>query len=240
MSTFEEDVDVVGIDGLDEEEKETAEEFFGVLESAFERLESVEDINFIDKELELLSGYKGSVSGEAGERIDNVAKLSSEIHEYVQNSGGSDQVSVKDVLSPIEMQGEVEYNGLAEEEVYGDLGLCMVSNTLALNSMDHGGTENIWAEVEELEDEYRIGVWDDGPGLPEDYTEEEIFDKGNGDNSGLGLYLASELTELFEGSLEYSEDYASCEDGFGLEWRLRKGSESLVDSGTQYLTSESA
>lgn len=228
-------VDVVGVNKLEQRNKDVVEEFTGILDAVHERLDKVDDIRFIEEEAEYLSSFRGTdVEGKAGEHIVHAAEISSLVKGYIENVEVSgESVELESVLYPLEQEGEVNYNGGSHFEVYGDPGLCMVANTIALNSSEHSlDNENsdMWAEVREYEDTYQIDIWDDGEGLPEKYNPDDIFEKGKGENTGLGLYLARELTETFEGSLEYSERNSNREGGFGLTWKLNKSD--------QYRTSE--
>lgn len=241
QSAFNEDdpVDILGVEELEEDEKIQVREVTAFLRSAADKLDRMEDINSVKLESEYLSKFKDTeVDDRPGKYIREIAEMSEIIEEYINHSQDfSDETyELKSVLKPVERKGVVEYDGNEVSEVYGDVGLIMAANTIAMNAMDHGargGVEpDLWAEIEELEEEYRIDIWDDGVGLPEIYEIDRIFDKGTGENSGLGLYIARELTELFDGSLEYSEENAEREDGFGLEWTLKKPG--------QYDTSESA
>jgi hypothetical protein len=94
---------------------------------------------------------------------------------------------VEDVFETFENYGEVNYGGLGGCPVEGNGALCVVANTIALNAKDHGGNPELYAEVEELEDKYKLNIWDNGEGLPEEHDSEEIFSREIGDNSGLGL-----------------------------------------------------
>ncbi|MFB6292058.1 MAG: ATP-binding protein [Candidatus Nanohaloarchaea archaeon] len=225
--------------------------------AAIEGLDS-EDVSLVElyEEIEALAQYDVDLPGKPGEYVHKITGVSELVHGYVSETasactGRDGEVELDSVLGQLEGRGaDISYTertgftgalkGLlddfvgAKDFVYGDEGLCLAANTIGLNWEMHGREDEesqLWAEVEELEDAYRIGIWDDGPGLPDGYDGENIFKKGNGENTGLGLYLAREITELFDGSLEYSEEYASREDGFGLEWTLMKPD--------QYSTSES-
>jgi len=232
--------DIVGAENLDKEGKERIEEMMGFMGATSERLSAAGDIRAVEEELEHLAtefdpeNFDGAIS----EYVERISDISSLVRDYVRSTEDElgQEITLDSVLTPLEMYGEIDYNGLGSEPVYGDHGLCMVANTLGLNSMDHGEKENgeteIWAEISEEEDLYEIDIWDNGSGLEDEKDPEKIFEKGNGDNSGLGLYFAREITELVDGNLKYSQENAEKEDGFGLRWELQK-------SG-QYLTPESS
>lgn len=211
------------------------EEFIGVAEAANERMAQDYSLQSIQQEIDYLRDFDETrISGsdhmerDARRLVERISDLAENVGSYVERSEdfGAETVSIGKVFEAFESYGEIDYNGLEDEEVYGDEGLSIVANTILENSLDHGSIGDqepqVWAEVEEYEEFYRINIWDDGSGLSDEFDPEEIFHKNRGENSGLGLYLGREITELFDGDLEYSRANAEKEDGFGLEWRLRK------------------
>lgn len=236
LSSLEDDTDVLGVDELGREDTEELEEAVGYVEEIIEELDGSDDLQQISGQAGILSGYKGRFPGKVGEHMDKIAELSGFVHLYTSRLEDPGCANVGDLLEPLEEEGAmVEYNETRDLPVQGDTGLCLVANTIALNWKQHGRESEesgLWAEVEELPGSYSIGIWDDGPGLDEDMDPERIFERGVGSNTGKGLYLAQSLTEFFGGSLKYSEEYASREDGFGLEWEVLKPG--------QYSTSESS
>ena len=224
------------------------EEFVGVAEAASERLSANYALGTVEEEIEYLKQFDlGRVSPEAedingpGKHVKRVSDLADAVSSYFDHAPEVSQSSnmlIEDVFETFENYGEVDYNGFDNCEISGDGALCVVANTIALNAKDHGGNPELYAEVEELEDAYQFNIWDNGKALPEEYDPEEIFRRETGDNSGLGLYLAREITEGFGGSLEYSEENAEREDGFGLQWTLAKpesgGGNFRVDDSADY------
>ena len=220
----------------DSSELEIFEEFIGVANAASERLESNYNLRSVSEEIQYLKDFDEERISELGSDrrgprgyVEKISALADNISDYVDRTRGNfgdETTSIQEVFESFENFGDVVYNGTENSEVSGDEGLCVVANTIAKNALDHGSTEgeelDLYAEVKEEEDLYRIDIWDDGSGLSEGFDEEEIFRRDTGDNSGLGLYLAREITELFDGSLEYSPENAARQDGFGLEWVLRK------------------
>lgn len=215
---------------LSEDERQEVMSVAGMIDGVTERLAAVEDLGFAAAEISELSGYMGEFEGELGEKVDEVADLSQLAESFVVQSVYSEDLTVEDVMFPLESKAEVDYSVDPSSDVYGDHGLCLVANTLARNALSHGGPETgVFAEVVEEDGLYRIDVWDDGEGL-QGYDPEEIFEQKKGDHTGRGLYLAKQITENFDGDITYSERNAEREDGFGLEWYLRPA---------QYSTSES-
>lgn len=232
--------DVLGVEDLDGQRRDELEEIKTFLDATYQRLNEVEEIRSVEEELEhLATEFDSTVyEGTIAEYVERISGLSSIVNDYINSTETEleEELTIDSVLSPLEKYGEISYNGLSSEPVYGDQGLCMVANTLGLNAMEHGDREDeeteVWAEVSEEEEFYEIEIWDNGSGLEDEKDPEKIFEKGNGDNSGLGLYFAREITELFDGNMEYSPENADKEDGFGLRWELRKPD--------QYLTPESS
>lgn len=215
---------------LAEDERQEIMSLAGTIDGATERLSAVDDLGFAAAEISELAGYMGEFEGELGEKVDEVADLSQLAESFVVQGVYKKDLTVQDVMFPLESRGEVTYGVDPSSDVYGDPGLCLVANTLARNALLHGGPETgLFADVMEEEGFYRIDVWDDGEGL-QGYDPEEIFEQKKGDNTGRGLYLAKQITENFDGDITYSEENAEREDGFGLEWYLRPA---------QYSTSES-
>lgn len=212
------------------------EEFIGVASAASERLAPNYNLTSVREELQYLKDFDAerisSLDSEGGDPrsyVEQISGLADNVNDYLDRTGenfGEETFTIKEVFESFENYGDVNYSGAEDLEVSGDESLCVVANTIAENALDHGSIDgekpDIYAGVEECKDFYRIDVWDDGGGLPDGFDEEEIFRRDIGENSGLGLYLGREITELFGGNLEYSDKNAGREGGFGLEWTLKK------------------
>jgi signal transduction histidine kinase len=210
-------------------------EFVEIAEEAHDTLAEAEEyyLDEISDELQSLRDFdenRISQTESVGENtprdyVEQVSGLAEAVEDYVNQISETTEysnISAEEIFETFENYGEVDYGGLKESSVEGDGALCVVANTIALNAMEHGENPELYAELEEIEDKYKIDIWDDGEGLSESYDPEDIFSKGTGDNSGLGLYIAREITKGFGGSLNYSEENAEREDGFGLQWELNK------------------
>lgn len=222
-----EDFDVLGVWELEEQRRHEVEEVTSIIGDAYDKLDAGEPLESVEDEVKQLSGYSGEFSGEVGEQIDLLAEVSDCIAMYMDNFSEDETMEVEEVMGPLEEYSETEilYNQNQDAEINGDPGLLLVSNTIGANGLRHGKeAENyqMWAEVQEENEEYRIDFWDNGTGLPEKYEPGQIFEKGIGENTGRGLYLAKEIVEEFDGTLEYSDRLAQRENGFGLEMRLKK------------------
>ncbi|HNU36394.1 MAG TPA: histidine kinase N-terminal 7TM domain-containing protein, partial [Methanomassiliicoccales archaeon] len=117
-----------------------------------------------------------------------------------QGGAGTKAIEWQEVQSTVaKVLGKVDMAGIAvESRVQGirllaDPMLENVFHTLADNTMRHGGhVTRVEVRGENVEKGLAI-IWeDDGVGVPSD-MKEMIFEKGFGNNTGLGLYLAREI-----------------------------------------------
>ncbi len=122
--------------------------------------------------------------------------------EFANTKGdpGMNATSWQEVESIIDkVLGKVDLDGIAVESrmqgirLLADPLLENVFHTLADNTVRHGEkATRVMVRAENIEKGLAI-IWeDDGVGVPSD-KKERIFDKGYGDNTGLGLYLAREI-----------------------------------------------
>ena len=213
---------------------EKFQEFIGVLDATYELLDENHRISTVQNEIDYLRNFSfeefPEEDSDAGFSTNNVRKIShlaEKVDEFAENtidSSAYDGVPLQDILDPLQEHAEIEYECDPESQVYADECLSIVANTLLQNTLDHSGSQEpkLYAEVEDDGEAYCVDIWDDGNGIPDHMNEDEIFYRGEGDGSGLGLYLAGEITELFGGTLKYSEENASRKDGFGLQWKLNR------------------
>lgn len=148
---------------------------------------------------------------------------------------------------------KVEYNDSKNSYLRGDVSLKCIVNTLEENAHRHGGEDvdvNVDIKLADEDDsgeylvpgwgdevgeyelghwissdaEYEILFWDDGEGLSNDLSEDEVFERGVGSNSGNGLYLTRKIIEFFDGDVNLidEEKYTEVSDdmGFGLSINL--------------------
>lgn len=148
---------------------------------------------------------------------------------------------------------KVEYNDNKNSYLRGDVSLKCIVNTLEENAHRHGGEDvdvNVDIKLADEDDsgeylvpgwgdevgeyelghwissdaEYEILFWDDGEGLSNDLSEDEVFERGVGSNSGNGLYLTRKIIEFFDGDVNLidKEKYTEVSDdmGFGLSINL--------------------
>lgn len=94
--------------------------------------------------------------------------------------------------------------------VYGDrLGLLRIINNLIANSLIHGKEGGVLGvELVSLSGEYRICIWDKGPGISKEHID-NIFNRlyradhvrKNNSGSGLGLAIAKKIIEKHKGKI---------------------------------------
>ena len=73
------------------------------------------------------------------------------------------------------------------------------------NAIHHNPNENqqIWIELQELEDGYEIIIADNGPGIPDD-KKEDLFDR-NRRFGGVGVHQAKQILEKYQGRIEVQD-----------------------------------
>lgn len=215
---------------MDKEDRDEVYDVVSVLDDAYNELNNGGSLEDIEEEVSDLKEYEGEFDGGVGDRIDQIAEISGSVHRFLTKyeAEGEENITISEVLGPLEEYDvEVSYNGNEDVAVEGDPGLSLAANTIGENGLRHGKedeTYQMWAKVIENSEAYEVEVWDNGSGLPEDIESEEIFDKGVGENTGKGLYLANEIVEFFNGSIEVSEELEEREGGFGLRMELMKPS----------------
>lgn len=213
---------------IGEDEIGELKEVVDEIDEAYRKLRADEPLQSVGENINSFAAYSGAYNGRIGEKVDEVAVLSSAVSMYLSEYESVDEGSVyiEDVLDRLEdYDVDIEYNGNEGAEVEGDPGLFFVTNTIGMNGVEHGKEDEnyrMWAEVKELTEDYRIDIWDNGSGVPENYEKGQIFEDGEGDGTGKGLYLANEIVELFDGELIQSKELEERENGFGVELYLKK------------------
>jgi PAS domain S-box-containing protein len=103
------------------------------------------------------------------------------------------QKGVLDMASQLSLQGITLDPGLAGVSIYADPLINKVYYNLMENSIRHGGhVTKITFAADESEKGLVISCSDDGIGIPQG-EKENIFLRGHGSNSGLGLFLIREI-----------------------------------------------
>jgi len=77
----------------------------------------------------------------------------------------------------------------------------------SVEGSNYGESEDRWVEAD-TERDYKILIWDDGEGLSDEFEDvEQIFSRGTGKNSGLGLPLSREIVEWYDGEMQAHNDH---------------------------------
>jgi signal transduction histidine kinase len=168
----------------EEDDNEDHEEYWQVIK---DKLHSVEDLLETSKVVSSLS------EGETQEVNLNRA-LEEAIHDY--------EAQAREEGFDIPFNYDDEYNieaGPLLEDLYGQL---------IENSINHSDGSLIDVNVSGSDRFVRVDVEDDGVGIPED-QQDAVLQKGvtNGDsgNTGLGMFLASEIADRYDIHLEAGE-----------------------------------
>jgi two-component sensor histidine kinase len=135
------------------------------------------------------------------EAISRILSISA-IHEYLSHSSGQ-TINIRDVLKRIVNQTQELLSGELPLRIYfkgADVYLppqhttacALIVNELLQNAIEHGHTEvpkpgEIMVELNDLGDEVKIEVKDNGVGLPPDFDPEKV--------SSLGLQIVNSLTK---------------------------------------------
>ncbi len=170
--------------------------------------------------------YPRRVAFEGKNVIENSRKLSEPL-------STDEETSLDYILSTFGHGKEEIYSDLditvdcPEDDFYvrGGSELWLATHTIKKNWIDHGeGLEDyseLFVNVESEEDYVELDIYDNGPGL-NGYSTEEIFEYGEGENTGLGLGMVKELVELNNGSVEYCPANAEKRNGMGYKIKLEK------------------
>lgn len=222
------ETDTVGYTDLSEQRQQEVREAVETLEETREALDGEKGLEGLEQEFKELSSYEGRFEGDLGDHFDCIGELSGYVTKYLEefDNGKKEEVRIGDFMQPLEGEGaDIQYNGNEDGMVHGDPGLCLVTNTIAENGSKYGDKFEAYqmsADIEELDEGFEIEIWDNGPGIPEDYDGEDILKRGTGQGTGNGLYYASEIVKLFGGEMTHPEYLQEKENGYGLRIELQK------------------
>jgi len=182
-----------------------------------------------------ISKFKGCFEGQAGINVDSVIDISTDVLEYQKRLGGlpaRESIEVQELLEPGDQifescETDLEFNGHETGKLAADYGVRIITWTLAKNWEDHAerlGADHLYAEVNRENGFYEIDFWDDGKGLFGDCPSREQREQRakklfQDEDGGHGLSTAAEIAELYDGSIEYTEEKLE-EEGFGVKLRL--------------------
>ena len=147
---------------------------------------------------------------ESATRCVEICERARGLEEQMDVRGARDPMDVREVIEE-EAKGfplEVVIEG--DARVLADGALHSVIGNLMQNSEVHGGASRVLFGITDDGRMARISVEDDGRGVPCG-IEGGLFDEGQScgksGGSGLGLYLARAIVEMYGGTLEYDNEY---------------------------------
>lgn len=208
------------------------------------RHDVLNDLNVVSNSLELYRENKDERLLESAfksiEKIINLVKRMRELESLVSSGGSLKSYNVKDLVSSIEEDFDIEINVEGDGVVLGDEALNSVLGNIIGNSIKHGKADKANITVEEEDEFCSIRITDNGVGVP-DEIKENVFEEGfSGDDSGsgLGLYIVKKTVERYGGSIEIEDNHPI---GTTFILRLQKASSySGVRSSLNISLSESA
>ncbi|TAJ43344.1 PAS domain S-box protein [Methanofollis fontis] len=105
-------------------------------------------------------------------------------------------IDIQRTIIPLRAEGVTITSTIEGIEVYADPLFGKVFNNLLDNSIRHGGTVRQITVSWDQDDGYGRIIWqDDGRGVP-DAQKEQIFKRGVGNHTGLGLFLSREICSI--------------------------------------------
>lgn len=180
-------------------------------------------------------------------QVRRIASVTRDVYNYqtrLLEGTNNDQVNFTELMDPLEscaedmdgVETEFDYSGLEGEKPDVDSGMKLVFWTLGKNWEEHAYSEvddlEIGFELDEMEDHYRVDVWDTGLGLFDEYPAEnpkseelryerveELFRMEN--KGGHGLGMARDISEVYDSKISYNEEIID-EEGFGVTVKLPK------------------
>ncbi len=177
------------------------------------RHDVLNDLNVVSNSLELFMENKDEKLLENAfrsiEKSINLVKRMRELESLVSSGGSLKPYNVKDLVSSIEKDYDIEVNINGDGVVLADDALGSVVGNIIGNAVKHGEAERVDITVEENDNFCDIRIADNGSGVP-DEIKDEIFEEGftgNGFGSGLGLYIVRKTIERYGGSIDVEDNY---------------------------------
>ncbi|MFO7968137.1 MAG: PAS domain S-box protein [Archaeoglobaceae archaeon] len=176
------------------------------------RHDVLNDLNVVSNSLELYTESKDEKLLENAfrsiEKSINLVKRMKELESLVSSGGSLKPYNIKDVVSNIENDYDIEVNVEGDGIVLADEALSSVVGNVIGNAIKHGEADKVDITVEEKGTFCDIKIADNGKGVSDD-IKGEIFDEGfsgNGRGSGLGLYIVRKTIERYGGSIEVEDN----------------------------------
>lgn len=176
------------------------------------RHDVLNDLNVVSNSLELYRDNKDESLLENAfrsiEKCINLVKRIRELEPLVSSGGSLKPYNVKDVVSDIEKDYDIEFNVRGDGTVLADETLSSVMGNVVGNAIKHGRANKVDVTVEEKGLFCEIRIADNGVGISDD-IKEDIFEEGftgGGNGSGLGLYIVKKTIERYGGSIEVEDN----------------------------------
>lgn len=207
------------------------------LNETYNVINSLDQENWVPPQAtESLKGYRQKFNGKLGEEVEGIVDLVEALYCYQEGSSINHKVEsrlraseITDILE--EGYGaDVNYSVPEDTEIRANEALRIVPETTGQNWIRYGSETGDALNDEEAEigvnvyeeDDYLVfEVGDNGPGL-NGRCGGDVFEKDCGDGTGFGLYFSQKIAESMDGSMEYSQEAALDEKGFGYKLRLEK------------------
>ncbi|PWR74632.1 hypothetical protein DLD82_08620 [Methanospirillum stamsii] len=167
------------------------------------RHDILNQIHIVRSYLSLL--MESSLSDEDERLLEKIAYAIGFIQSHIEFTRNYQEIGVhtpawqspQEIIASLNSAGKKIHSDLNSLEIYADPLLSKVFENLYDNAIRHGGNvTEISVHCEEQSDESLLVVWEDnGSGITED-KKEKIFDRGFGNNTGLGLFLIREILAL--------------------------------------------
>ncbi len=205
---------IVGVSAIESDitERKKAKE---ALDLANEKLNLMGSITRHDviNQIGILSGYLSLAEDDSDDRVrvehlEAAKKACKTITEQLQFAGSYQKAGTKDpewTRTRLELAGAVSVTDMGDiqvKETLGDLEVLAdpmfesVFVNLLINTRRHGQkATQVVVGFEPRDDAIAIMYSDDGVGIPAD-AKEKIFQRGYGDDSGLGLFLVQEVLDI--------------------------------------------
>ncbi|MFW6185584.1 MAG: PAS domain S-box protein [Halobacteriota archaeon] len=194
------------------------------------RHDVLNDLNVVSNSLELYRDNKDEGLLEntfrSIEKCINLVKRIRELESLVSSGCSLKPYNVKDVISDIEKDYDIEFNVRGDGTVLADEALSSVMGNVVGNAIKHGKANKVDVTVEEKGLFCEIRIADNGVGISDD-IKEDIFEEGftgGGNGSGLGLYIVRKTIERYGGTIEVEDNQPR---GAVLILRLRVASDYL-------------
>ncbi|MFB6184674.1 MAG: ATP-binding protein [Haloarculaceae archaeon] len=173
--------------------------------------------------VQVIDGYaeRLATSGDDQAHVDTIHLKTEEIADLIRRVREIEKTTRKENFQPQEFGRIVAAAADATRSTYDDVTvevnveddllvdandlLSVAVENLLDNAVEHNdGDPHVWVTASQHGDTVRLEVADDGPGIP-DERRERVFDLGDRNGHGLGLYLVDTLVEQYGGTVHVED-----------------------------------